>query len=59
MALRGHRDDAKHIADTSINSGNFQALLNFRVDSGDTVLREHFESAPKMPPTVQKQFKMK
>ena len=47
MALRGHRDDAKHIADTSINSGNFQALLNFRVDSGDTVLREHFETAPK------------
>ena len=47
IALRGHRDDAKHIADQSINSGNFQALLDFRVDSGDDVLRQHFETAPK------------
>ena len=42
-----HRDDAKHMADKSINSGNFQALLEFRVDSGDEVLRQHFETAPK------------
>ena len=47
IAFRGHREDAKHIADKSINSGNFQALLEFRVDSGVEVLRQHFETAPK------------
>ena len=47
IAFWGQIDDAKHIADKSINSGNFQALLEFRIDSGDEGLRQHFETAPK------------
>ena len=30
-----------------MDSGNFHALLNFRVDSGDEILKEHFPAAPK------------
>ena len=45
LPLRGHRDDSQHYSST--NPGNFQALLNFRVDSGDTKLQHHFESAKK------------
>ena len=33
------------IADDSVNRGNFQALLKFRVDAGDQVLKEHLETA--------------
>ena len=47
-ALRGHHDNATDIerdpSDTE-NHGNFQALLNFRVDAGDTVLGEHLATA--------------
>ena len=32
LPLRGHRDDSQHIEDNNINSGNFQALINFRVE---------------------------
>ena len=44
FALRGRRDD-----DPSNESlqGNFQALLTFRIDSGDILLREHLENAPR------------
>jgi len=45
MALRGQRDDSQHYS--SSNPGNFQALLNFRVDAGDTKLQEHFENGNK------------
>ena len=44
IALRGHRDDSTN-RDLG-NPGNFQALLDFRTDSGDTVLQEHFVTAP-------------
>lgn len=38
IALRGHRDDSKHLQLASFaNHGNFLALLKFRVDSGDKV----------------------
>lgn len=42
IALRGQRDD-----DPSNESlqGNFQALLYFRVESGDRVLQEHLETS--------------
>ena len=43
MPLRGHRDDNKHLGGDSV--GNFQELLDFRIDSGDEVLKEHFETA--------------
>ncbi len=44
IALRGHRDD-----DTcsSFNSGNFKALLKFRVEAGDKTLSSHLESCKK------------
>ena len=42
IALRGHRESC-----SSQNPGNFRALLRFRVDSGDEVLKEHLETAPK------------
>ena len=42
VALRGHRDNATDLeTNTFQNYGNFLALLQFRVDAGDTILREH------------------
>ena len=47
LPLRGHRDDSQHIEDNNINSGNFQALINFRVDSGDDNLKNYLENDPR------------
>ena len=47
IPFRGHRDDARYLDDTENNPGNFQKLLEFRVDAGDTVLRDHFNTAEK------------
>ena len=44
IALRGRRDDDPQNASLS---GNFQALLAFRIDSGDQTLQHHLESAPR------------
>ena len=33
------------IEDDSVNRGNFQSLLRFRVDAGDQVLKEHLGTA--------------
>ena len=48
IALRGHCDDATDIeedfADVE-NHGNFRALLDFRVDAGDTLLGQHLTAA--------------
>lgn len=44
MPLRGARDDNP---DDETLQGNFQALLAFRVDSGDKTLKEHIENAPR------------
>ena len=46
FALRVHRDDSRYL-DTLLNPGKFQVLLNFRIDSGDSVLKAHFETCPK------------
>ena len=43
IALRGHREQDGEES----NPGNFRALLNFRVDAGDTVLEEHFKNTAK------------
>ena len=43
MSLRGHREHAEG-ADT--NPGNFLALLDFRKDVGDSMLEQHFQTAP-------------
>lgn len=47
LALRGHRDttDMENNDQFPANYGNFWALLNFRVDSGDSVLRDHLATA--------------
>ena len=48
IALRGHRDSALDIerdVDDSQNHGNFVALLNFRIDAGDSVLEQHLSTA--------------
>lgn len=47
IPLRGHRDDAKYLNDETVNSGNFQALLDFRIDAGDEILQQHFLTAPR------------
>ena len=46
IPLRGHREQQLSNADTPCNPGNFRALLDFRVDAGDTVLANHFKTAP-------------
>ena len=46
IAFRGHRDDMPSVRDDPhANHGNFLALLQFRVNSGDRVLKEHLENA--------------
>uniref|UniRef100_A0A1X7VHM7 HAT C-terminal dimerisation domain-containing protein n=1 Tax=Amphimedon queenslandica TaxID=400682 RepID=A0A1X7VHM7_AMPQE len=48
ISLRGHQDNFTDIErDTAClhNHGNFMALLNFRVDAGDVVLRDHLSKA--------------
>ena len=47
IALRDHRDDVKYLEDTYFNPGNYQALLKFRCDAGDTVLAEHLSKCAK------------
>lgn len=42
IPLRGHRDDSKYY-DNTHNTGNFQKLLEFRVDAGDSKLQHHIE----------------
>jgi len=41
ISLRGHRESFN-----SNNPGNFKSLLQFRVESGDEILKEHFSTAP-------------
>ena len=47
IPLRGHRDSAldveRDVAGID-NHGNFLALLNFRIEAGDTVLQEHLST---------------
>ena len=47
ISLRGHRDDSRHVTDSESNLGNFQALMQFRIDAGDKVLEEHFKTSGK------------
>ena len=45
IPLRGHWDDSQHYGTDQV--GKFQRLLDFRVDSGDKILENHFENAPR------------
>ncbi|CAF1227009.1 unnamed protein product [Rotaria sordida] len=50
IALRGHRDDGNTIiaSEASLaNEGNFCALLLYRIQSGDEVLKKHLERCNK------------
>ncbi|XP_060882117.1 52 kDa repressor of the inhibitor of the protein kinase-like [Metopolophium dirhodum] len=50
ISLRGHRDDGSiNSVDDNIKNqkGNFKALLEFRINAGDQILKEHFKSATK------------
>ena len=51
LPLRGHRDDSQYHPEVGEYStggvGNFVELLNFRVRSGDTDLREHLSKCKK------------
>ena len=42
IPLRGHRDDS---GSSSVNKGNFLALIDFRCEAGDTILMEHLKSS--------------
>ena len=42
IALHGHRDDAGSVAS---NKGNFLALLQFRCDAGDSVLKSFIDKS--------------
>ena len=45
IVLRGHHDDWKHVdKQTQANPGNFVALLQFKLQSGDKVLADHLAS---------------
>lgn len=50
IPLRGHRDDGSiYSVDDDIKNqkGNFKALLEFRINAGDQILKEHLKSATK------------
>ena len=57
--LRGHRDAGTDMERTCESHGNFLALLQFRISSGDSILKEHLSTAPKnatyMSPDIQNQ----
>ena len=42
IPLRGHSDDSSHIDNDSVNCGNFQALLDYRVSAGDIIIERAF-----------------
>ena len=46
LPLRAHRDDSQYYG-CKDNTGNFQKLLEFRVDAGDKVLEEHLKKCHK------------
>ena len=51
IALRGTRDDDPRNPSLP---GNFQALLEFRIDCGDQILKHHLETAPRNATYVSK-----
>ena len=46
IPLQGHRDDSQHYS-AGESVSKFQRLLDFRIDSGDKVLENHFRNAPR------------
>ena len=56
IPLRGRRDDDPT---NSALTGNFQALLEFRVDSGDQTLQQHLQNAPRNATYISKTIQNK
>ena len=60
LALRGHRDDGSLADENSQHDalageqGIFRALLSFRRDAGDTILKEHLKTAGKNATNISK-----
>jgi len=56
IALRGHRDDGEITCDdgSSVQEGNFRALLKFRMNSGDESLSTHLRETGKNSTMVSK-----
>ena len=51
IGLRGHRDDTTSDA---LNQGNFKALLNVRVDAGNTELHDHLQTCARIASYISK-----
>ena len=47
LPLRSHREDSQCYDVKGVNPGNFQELLKFQVETGDTSLKLHFEEGQK------------
>ena len=50
LPLRGHRDDGNTIVENEAllaKEGNFRALLQYRIQSGDEALKQHLEKCNK------------
>lgn len=47
ISLRGNDDTDTLEGKTTKNTGNFRALLKYRVDGGEVSLQDHFSNAPK------------
>ena len=58
IALRRQFDDSQYYEDPNINCGNFQALLDFRIDAGDSILKPILRLPPEMLPIIQRQSRM-
>ncbi|EFN72295.1 hypothetical protein EAG_11531, partial [Camponotus floridanus] len=61
LALKGHIDSGRlTLEEPTHNDGNFRALLRFRVQSGDEVLKEHLlnsaHNAMYTSPDIQNEF---
>ena len=47
LSLHGHRDDEQYYNREGVNPGNFQELLKFQCESGDSCLKLHLEEGNK------------
>lgn len=54
IGLKGNWDDAKHDQGSKVNTGNFKALLQYRVNDADAYLGGHLQNAPRMLLTYNK-----
>ena len=60
ISLRGSCEAISLVSSSqfAINPGNFQTILQFRIESGDEVLKDHFSAGRKDAQYVLLKFKM-